>query len=937
LSLEQDTARKHGETGDAVTLAALTHPGPELMWQSRSDHPLSADLPADHPPANARAAWLEKPIIECFRVTAQQFGDRIAVDDGASRLTYAQLLDASSRLARAILTGLPDEGPIGILVPQENCFLVAVLACLAAGRSFVALDLNSPEDHNALIVRDAALAGLIVREPANPALQLPRTVACIDVDRAFDTNGESGDGKAELPAIRADEAMIILYTSGSTGRPKGIVQGQGSVLERVRQNIVANRADESDIFMPLSPACTLPGLRDCLAALLTGASVRILDQKRAGIREVCRVMRESKVTVCYAVPTVLRAFMQASDDFSHLASLRIMRVGGERVLWSDVRWLRQALPATCQINITFSSTEVGVSSWFVPSDLTSDEPTVPVGNILSGVDFAIVDEDNNTVPIGTVGELVVRSRYMALGHWENGRCVLGPMQVDPSDRSRRILHTGDLVSMGADGLLRVIARNDRRVKIRGQRVEPAELEAALRRSGEVVDAAVVVRQTGDDPTLVAFVIPTPEAGSDLVGRLRVTLRSTLRPALHPAALHQLESLPRLSGGKLDRRALLEIDRVRNQVPPSDPDPTKIRGPGVETTLLIVSRLWDRILGERSSTTDPSWDAAGGNSLQFLRLFFELEEILGRSLLPGPFRVDMTPAQMATAIDEMLLNSEPLSSSDAPARLFLFPGVGGDEPLLAALREDLRSRILIVTAQYPGWKVISDPRFGFEDMVAMLAGQISESAPEGPLRLAGYSYGGIVAFAVARQLRMTGRDVVFLGLLDTDISSPPTQRAQGPYGFLSRVIRLPSLFFRENRHDNLCRTLAHYLLSPRARALSLRLLDPRLSWFGADIRFSLDYWLCRLRRTDSMRRWLEALTEERTDVPTFLFRSEERVSPDLGWWRFFPALNIVTVPGDHFGMIAVRHRPELVRQILQRICEPDIESTQTHQPASSTVS
>ncbi len=676
----------HGEK--AWNAVALKPPAaPKLVWHSPPGHRIDADELIGRPPSRAGAGLLESSIYECFLKTAREFGARIAADDGSTRLTYADLLGACSSLVFAIATGVTAGGPIGILLPNSSWFPVAILACLAARRPFVALDLNYPSDHNEYILRHAGVAAVIADGNASRVPELPPSVVQIDIERAMSSDEcfEAGDG------LSLDAPAAILYTSGSSGRPKGIVNSQRAVLARVWQHIAACRADETDVFMPLSSPCTIAGLRELFSALLCGASLRIIDQRRSGLRETGLAMSQSRATICYAVPALLRSLLEAGADPTAFSSLRVLRVGGERVLANDVEMLRRVLPSACRIYVAYSSTETTGSGWFVTSGMKLDGPSVPVGYMLPGVEFAIVDEAGNSVPSGAIGELVIRSRYVALGHWEGGSCVPGPIRPNPDYPAERILRTGDLVSMRPDGLLTTFGRSDRQVKIRGQRVEPAELEGALRRSPLVADAAVAVRQAGGDATLLAFVVLRAEAGPDSAGLLRSSIRSGLHPALHPGAFHFLPKLPLLPGGKIDVRALLAIDRMRAEALRSEPAEsldTESRHAGGADTLAVVSRQWAHILGERWPISgDRSWDDAGGNSLQLLRLVFELEEVLGRRLPQGLFTADMQAAEMAAAVDAALSPASTQSACDARALLFLFPGVGGDEPLLTPVRED----------------------------------------------------------------------------------------------------------------------------------------------------------------------------------------------------------------------------------------------------------
>jgi len=218
-------------------------------------------------------------------------------------------------------------------------------------------------------------------------------------------------------------------------------------------------------------------------------------------------------------------------------------------------------------------------------------------------------------------------------------------------------------------------------------------------------------------------------------------------------------------------------------------------------------------------------------------------------------------------------------------------------------------------RYPGWDVIGEPQFRFADMVTALTAQIIETAPAGVLRLIGYSYGGIVAFAVARHLRAAGREIAFLGLLDSNIPLE-SQQAQPR----DRSIRLPTWMFRRDRADNICRVVAKYLLLPRARWISLRLLDPKSSWLDARTRFGLDYWICRLRRTSLAQSWLGDLTEP-IDIPARLFRSEQWTAdrpPDLGWRSYLSHLDVVMVTGDHFTMLDPPHLSCLTEELVAAV-------------------
>lgn len=169
----------------------------------------------------------------------------------------------------------------------------------------------------------------------------------------------------------------------------------------------------------------------------------------------------------------------------------------------------------------------------------------------------ILGDDDRPCGPGEAGELLIRSRYIALGEWVNGQLVSGRITPDPHDPSLRVYRTGDIARYSADGVFVVLGRKDRMVKINGQRVEPAEIEAALSRSSEVAQAAVVARQSATKVMMFAFVVPAAQARPDLPKRLRQHLRAVLPAFMLPSRILVLENMPLLPGGKRDEAALLE--------------------------------------------------------------------------------------------------------------------------------------------------------------------------------------------------------------------------------------------------------------------------------------------------------------------------------------------------------------------------------------------
>ena len=246
--------------------------------------------PVSRPFAPFAERDLATPLFALFERAARAHADRIALDDGAVRLSYAETLAAAHGLAAQLVRDTRPDELIGILLPTSADFAIAMLACFAAERLFVPLDLHYPREWIANVMEDAAMTVLIGRFDGETRNLVPEGVRLIDV---------AARGAGTLPEIvgQPDAPAFVLFTSGSTGRPKGIVNSQRALLRRVQQYVNAAHIGSDDNFLPLSSECTIAGLRERLTALLTGATLHLVDVQRAGARQILRALPERAITI----------------------------------------------------------------------------------------------------------------------------------------------------------------------------------------------------------------------------------------------------------------------------------------------------------------------------------------------------------------------------------------------------------------------------------------------------------------------------------------------------------------------------------------------------------------------------------------------------------------------------------------------------------------
>jgi len=582
---------------DAAQGSNLTHSDLDYSWLCANARPVDLDGPTDIPFDRFGDDAIQSSIVSRFQAIAGRYATRIAIDDGKTRLTYAEVRRIICHLARRVETVVPAARPVAIVLPNAALFPVAALACLAVGRPYVPIDLDYPTARNAEILREAGAAAAIIQSglPAASAL-VPTSLPSIDITEPLYAPDEP-----PLDPVDTGGPAIILFTSGSTGRPKGICNAQSALLLRIAQYTNACHLHAEDRFILLSSPSTIAGVRDTFAALLNGATLHIAELRRIGIGGVQQVMRDERISVYYSVPSVLRSVLGGSGAKAAVASLRIVRLGGDTTLEADMALFQAVLPPTCRILVGFGSTEAPtVFQWFARPGM-GDGLRVPCGLPVPDVAFALVGQDGAPVPAGEIGELVVRSRHVALGLWQDGRLWPGPFKRDRLNPAVRILHTGDLCRIRPDGMAELCGRKDRQVKIRGLRVDPGEVEAALRRCQGVADAAVIVRSENSmDVALVGFVVAQPWATRLDNKDLRDAVSAWLPAQKCPAIIRLIEEIPRLPSFKPHLTTLAALDLAqRSTKDAAEPD----RVVPAPASLLprvqdAVKRAWAAVCGAR---------------------------------------------------------------------------------------------------------------------------------------------------------------------------------------------------------------------------------------------------------------------------------------------------------------------------------------------------
>ncbi|MFE9325082.1 amino acid adenylation domain-containing protein [Nocardia sp. NPDC052278] len=546
---------------------------------------------------------------EVFASAVRDNGDGIAVVAGAATLSYAQLDERSSRLARVLIRGgAGPENPVLVAAARSMDSVVAWWAVVKTGAAYVPVDPGYPASRIEQMVSDSgATLGVTV---SSARAQVPDAVHWIVLDDPavaahIDATGSGpiGDDERTRP-LRASDVAYVVFTSGSTGVPKGVAITHSGIADFIS----SWRADPelrhtSRVLHFASPSFDA-ALMEILIAVSRAGALVVAPTGIYGGGELAEFLRVQRVTHAFLTPAAL-----ASVDPAGLNDLRLVMSGGEEVPADLVsRWAGTDLAGVRKFQVLYGPTEATIVATATRALRPDDRPTI--GAPLPGIQALVLDARLQPVPVGVAGELYLAGQALARGYLNRAATNAARFVAHPfGEPGRRMYRTGDVVRWNTDGALEFLGRNDSQVKIRGYRVELGEIDAVLSARAEVAYAVTVPWQAGTGPAqLVSYAVP--ENGASLSGeQLRAALAEVLPSYLVPSAVMILDAIPLSPNGKLDRAALpAPVVQAKQFRAPSSP---------VEE---IVAGVFAEVLGiDGPLGVDDDFFELGGNSLVATRL------------------------------------------------------------------------------------------------------------------------------------------------------------------------------------------------------------------------------------------------------------------------------------------------------------------------------
>ena len=842
-----------------------------------------------------------------LETVARQQADRPALrGPRGAVLTYGQLLSSARELAATLPAAQAHRPrPVALVLPHEPGTVIAMVAALLSNRPYYVLD------------------------PAQPRRRLEELVAAADPEHIW----ASADAlRSRLRAIGHDASaprastgaqseprrgpaglggQCALYsTSGSSGTPKAVRYLHEATIHRARDYAAAIGATNADVFSLISPLWVAASASGLFAGLLSGAEVHLLAAPTLGPAALASEVAEGEITVWHSTPSLFRRLATAGALDGN--RFRTIRLGGEPVLAGDIELARRICPAETLLVSGYSLTEANgaVTQKVVP--LASPEALeADAGRALDGIELRIEGPDSEPLPAGEEGQIVLAGQLLSGGYASPESQSAGTHFTGNGDG--RILRTGDRGILRGDGSLEVRGRDDGQLKIRGHRVDPVEVQAAALRHPQVAEVAIVPFTAASGTEAIAlFAVETTGPGDLSASELTRHLEATLPQTARPAVVRVRRRLPLTPSGKVDSVRLTRLAREGESAGRSGPE----RLDPVVTHLL---RLWRGALEVDQVGHDEDFFALGGDSLAAAEVCAGIEAVYGCSMEPATLLRHRTPRALGAHVHEVVAGTSlaampvlALNPGGSHPPLFAIPGAGSEATALVHFADALGADQPVNVIQLPGADGSSRPLTRMDEITAHCAAAIRDSGVEPPYRIAGTSFGGVVAYAVAADLLEGGTEVSYVGLFDTPAPfarrrnhlAEPLRRFRVPPGFsFGALLRSPRAELRRLRGP-LRNLWVNYRLT-----LSLLL---RLRWRPPpELRFRQLRAAC-LIAADS---WSPPVAT----VPFHLYRCETQ--PDrladfeyLGWEAQASDIVLRSIPTGHGGHIrppGVRHLAALV--------------------------
>jgi amino acid adenylation domain-containing protein len=878
--------------------------------QKISELPLLTEIERHQLHVEWNNTWAEYPQDKCihqlFEEQVERSPDASAVVFEEEQLTYRELNARANQLAHYLQSlGVGPEVLVGICVQRSREMVIGLLGILKAGGAYVPIDPAYPQERLTFILEDSCVSVLLTQ--AQLIEKLPQQSSrIVYLDFESEEIASQSESNSHSPVTSANLAYAI-YTSGSTGKPKGAMNTHQGICNRLLWMQDSYQLTSDDSVLQKTPFSFDVSVWEFFWPLLVGA--RLVMASPEGHKDpayLVKAIAQYQITTLHFVPSMLQLFLE-TPGLKACTCLHQVMCSGEALAFDLVERFFTRLPEVKLHNL-YGPTEAAVDVTFWECKPDYQDSIIPIGRPIANTQLYILDSDLQPVPIGVPGELHIGGVGLARGYLNrpdltDQKFIPNPFSDQPD---ARLYKTGDLARYLPDGNIEYLGRIDNQVKIRGFRIELGEIEAVLSLHPDVRETAVIATENvALDKQLVAYVVchqqPTPA-----ISDLRRFLKEKLPEYMVPGAFVVLEALPLTPNGKVDRRALASQKWQSASVAPNEIIAVAPR----DKFEFQVTKIWEKVLGINSIGIRDNFFEVGGHSLLAARLLAEIEKVFDKKLPLSAIFQSPTVEQLADIL------REPEWSSPSPSMVVIQPGIGSYKPPLFCIHAlgrglefyrplmnyiDRSQPVLGLSTQIMDEKLAPPNRV--EELAAYYIKEMRTFQPHGPYFLLGVSFGGTVAFEMARQLHDLGEKVALLGLLDTYEPAAlknffQIKKSQP----LTKIQQLEPAVFLEKAKSNLSGKI-EYLTH-----IQWRILCKLYRAVGRPLPIYLENFTHGELNTQALIHYVAGVYPGRASI----FKAVSTAATfgadrELGWGEVITGgIEVHDIPSDHLGMLKEPH-------------------------------
>lgn len=845
-------------------------------------------------------SYPQLPLHELLIKSSQRNPSKTALKYGNSELSYGDLEKQVHQAAHYLKAqGVKNGDCIAVSLPRSIELIVTLIAIMECGASYLPLDPNYPSQRLEFMLSDSEAKYMITNKAFSSTLK--SDTALIHLEDLF-------SDLAKYPHVPLAEKVdqnnvaYILYTSGSTGTPKGVPISHKNLVNLLYSVMEKPGIKASDILLSITTISFDIAMAELFAPLLKGAKLVITNEDTSkDTRLLLNVMKNEGITMMQATPATWQ--MLIYSGWEEPLSIRAISTGEAL----PMVLAKSILERVSELWNMYGPTETTI--WSAIKQISATDAVITIGRPMANTQLYVVSEQNRLVEPGKTGELCIAGDGVASGYWKRDELTSEKFINNPFETNLGpvLYRTGDSAKLLPSGDIHCLGRIDDQVKIRGHRIELGEIEQALD-SLDGIHASVVLLNAD---ALVAYVISSNGDANEQnqITAWKTLLKDRLPAHMIPQQFVGVKTFPKTLSGKIDRKQLL-------QHLPSKTSKVGFSGPTTRSEKTIAA-IWQDCLGLDKIDVHSDFFELGGHSIIGVQVMARLEKETQNRLPLVALLKHPTVKKLAAYMDSEFITWDslvPLKPEGNKPALYIVHGANHNVLMFNALAQKLDKDQPVYGLQSRGLNGVTEPHDSIDQMAADYISEIVASNPEGPYALGGFSYGGIVAYEMARQLLAQGKQVTILAQFDTYVypsyyyTNPFVKNVLGTLFQMGKIVYLSFNMFASKKHF----LRRKELLKIQISGLFLKLKHGKEKQY--EMQFNVPY---KMEHNHAIATKAYNITPQ--DIVIDLFRAQEEINfvhdhDLLGWRKIGKSIRKHMVPGNHVDMFEKPHVDALAKSL-----------------------